>query len=645
MPDQLQTLLDGANLPNETKAQLWDHFQASKNEDDLRQRMDAIPQLDQGLKANLWDMKVARRATQPAPSINTGNMLGDSTKPAHIGAGPSSFQEMGQKAISTIADPHVLLPTLGAAAAAPFTGGMSIPAAAMTMGAGTATGEAIAQGVDASGAIPKPPSGWDILANFGSGAMQELGGRLIAGPHLFTKTPMGERVEQLYGDKAGLADVIDHPAADWMKNVATAGLGGSARMNTAKTAKSVEGLQSIVNASEDFAPSGGAKLLPDPAMQGSDIRSAIIDRKGQFNSQIVQPNYNRFTQNYGGMPVKDAQGNVVGTVKSYIEKRSRLGNDIANVSNDGNGRQIKRQMMQEHDNLTQMIEGALPPNGKRDWEFARGAHKYMANTFENDTVNQLLQSPTKDTDVLNMLYDPSKIRSSDETVYAGGRPTEVSRNNYQILNQAKKAMGPIEWQHTAVAAAQKLIAAATDEQGMLNGAKLRTMAEGMNPDSKDLLFGVGPKAAKFDDLINTIAYGDRPTKSSAGTLFINIRQGAAILGGISAAGTAAGEVLGNDKAKEAGYGGMLASGALLISPNILARILTSPTARDWLAKSANAATPQIKDRLVRAAIAAAGQGAMQTGMRLRAEDNTFKQANERNQMPAFGLTPPPATTP
>jgi hypothetical protein len=660
MPDPLlQSYLNGAQIPDEMKADLWDHFTTSTDEGDLQRRMDSMQGVPDNIKGDLWDMRQKRRLLggipQPAPrpTLQTGYILGDPTKPAHIGAGPSEWQETAQGFLNNLTDPKNFMPAAAGAIATPFTGGMSIPAAASIMGGATAVGTAAGRQMTPDN-IPQPPLGWDLLTSFAGGAAPELFSPMGRSFNLFKETPQGIEARQLLGNKAGLRQVSESPVLDWIHNVANAGLGGTSKMAEAAQGRSAEELHALSNASESFAPAGGAKLWANPAQQGADVRQAVLDRGGQFYSNIVKPAYDNFNQQFGQNYIIDPlTGTPIGTVKSFTEMRSEIGNEISMIDPDKpGGRQARAEKMKQLDNVTKLIESNLPPNGRQAWDFAKAAHGYYKDTFENRTVQQLLQSPTKDTDVLEMLFNPQKgLRTSDETVYAGGRGQQISRNNYQLLAQAKKAMGQEEWQHTAVASVQHLVNAATDDNGMLNGMKLKNLYEQMDPDARDLLFGAGQKGRDLGKLINTIAYAERPAKTAAGTLFINIRQGAAMMklaGTAAAAGSIAGAAIGSQKGREEGaLAGLGTAGAVLLSPRVFATILTSPTARDLLVKSATAATPTLKQQLVRAAIAAGEQEFGRATVNTALQEGTpgSQTPNGQFNAPIFQLAQPPTEKP
>jgi len=73
-PPDLTQLLSGAQLPQETKAHLWDVFQAAKTPDDLAAQLQALP-VPTELKAQLWDAKAASGASAP-PQLNFATVNG-----------------------------------------------------------------------------------------------------------------------------------------------------------------------------------------------------------------------------------------------------------------------------------------------------------------------------------------------------------------------------------------------------------------------------------------------------------------------------------------------------------------------------------------------------------------------------------------
>lgn len=638
-----------------------------------------------------WMQQQNKPTAASAPNkrvdVGRGGVLSGLQGAEHIGPGPSSFQEKGQNLFGYISDPKVMFPTMATMAAAPFTAGMSVPASATIMGGVNAAATAAAHGQEAAAGIPQPPLKDEMLWSFAGGAAPEAFGLL---PGRFHRTPAGEQAQKLLGNKAGLHEVADHPVIDFMHNIATAGMGGRGRMEAAQAARSGEELQSLINKSEEFAPASGAKLLPDVAQQGADIRSTILDRAGKFYGGVVAPAYQDFGpgEKYGRINVvrMDPKGNAyVSTVNDILKERSEVGKAMS-ASSD---RMEQAALRDHYDSLTKEIENHLPQGGQVAWQKAKAAQGFYSKTWENPTVEQILQSPTKENEVLSLLYNPQgggelggkPLRTSDKPVVTGGvapantqqtgmvkagtppgtvppappgkytpRTMQVSKTNAELLKEAKNAMGQDEWNHTAVAAIQHIVEASTNDQGILDGARLKKLFEAMDPDVKDVLFS--SKTGKQDELsnlINTIAYAERKPKSAAGTLFINIRQGAAIIGGLSAAAGLAGELMGNDS--NTSRAGLVTGGALMFAPNIMARILTSPTARDWLTRSATAVSPTVKERMVQMAVKTAlqytGRSAMQQTQQKGPGDSQapnnirFSSTNPADQF----LKPPPGTVP
>ncbi len=575
------------------------------------------------------------------------NPMSGLTKAEHIGPGPSAIQETGQNILNTVADPKMAVPALATAAAAPFTAGMSIPASASVMAGVNAAGTGIAHGINSLFGIPQPPLKGELTWSAAGGAAPEMLGVLGRGPQFFTRSPMGEQSLKLLGDKAGLHEVAQHPVIDFMHNIASAGMGGRGRMEAAQADRATEELQSLIGKSEEFAPGGStnAKLLPDVAQQGADIRSSITGLAGNFYNGVVAPAYHEFGpgEQYGRIPVSrvDSKGNpYVSTVNDILKERSEVGKAMSATTD----RMERSSLSAQYDSLTKEIENHLPQSGQFAWQKAKSAHAVYSKVWENLTVEQILQSPTKENEVLSLLYNPQgggalggkPLQTSDKTIVKGGtfqsnpptstglvpqgtaippapaaqtvrsgRSFQLSKSNAELLKEAKTAMGNDEWNHTAVAAIQHIVESAVGNDGILDGAKLKNLFEAMDPDVKDVLFGTSGKTDELGNLINTVAYAERKPKSAAGTLFINIRQGAAIIGAASAAAGVAGELLG-DKSGASGTG-MITGGVLMLSPNIMARILSSPVARDWLTKSANAISPTVKEKMVNMAIKTSAQ--------------------------------------
>lgn len=628
-----------------------------------------------------WMQK--QKTTKTAPAAGPYNPLSGLAKAEHIGPGPSAMQEKVQRGLEFITDPKVMVPTAATALAAPFTAGLSIPASAAIMGGVNAAATAAAHGAESAFGVPQPPLSSEMLWSFAGGAAPEGLGILSRGPRFFTRSPMGEQAQSLLGDRAGLHEVAQHPVIDFMHNIASAGMGGTGRMEAARAARSADELQALIGKSEEFAPSSGAKLLPDVEQQGADIRSTIVDRAGKFYGGVVAPAYQDFGpgEKYGRINVvrMDPKGNAyVSTINDILKERSEVGKAMSSSSD----RMEQAALRDHYDSLTKEIENHLPQDGQVAWQRAKAAHGFYSKTWENPTVEQILQSPTKENEVLSLLYNPQGggalggkgLRTSDKPVVTGGvapavtsqtgmvkagtppgtvppappgkftaRTMQVSKTNAELLKEAKNAMGADEWNHTAVAAIQHIVESAVSDQGILDGAKLKNLFEAMDPDVKNILFGTSNKTDELGNLINTIAYAERKPKSAAGTLFINIRQGAAMIGALTAGAGLASEVLGGDS--KTGRAGLITGGALMLSPNIMARILSSPAARDWLTRSANAVSPTVKERMVNMAIKTSAQYLGRSAVKSADQREEQRPMSAKVDPNKLFLTPPPGTVP
>jgi hypothetical protein len=164
--DPLADILRGAKLSDPQRAGLWDVYQASKNEDDLSERLKSLSGIPDDLKASLWDLK-AKSAVSPATK---------EPQAAEWTRTHPNIAGIARSAINT-------LPAIGGGAAGVLfapeevaSGGLgAIPAVALGVGVGRGLRDLIAEatGLDAPSS-PASKAGRIVLDTGEAAAMQAV---------------------------------------------------------------------------------------------------------------------------------------------------------------------------------------------------------------------------------------------------------------------------------------------------------------------------------------------------------------------------------------------------------------------------------------------------------------------------------------
>lgn len=215
--------------------------------------------------------------------------------------------------------------------------------------------------------------------------------------------------------------------------------------------------------------------------------------------------------------------------------------------------------------LTAAIEGGLneyDPFLSEMWREANFMERAGQLKFNNKLVSSLVR------------------KSLDE---GAGKPEAIAdnvfkRNNVSTINALKNAVDPISWSRLQSVGMQRVIEKWQSE-GAINYKALDEAAFGPSGlGRKEFTAAFGPQATQNMDMFIKGLRMAAEKESAPGTMLVQMKQAGAVLLTAGAVGGAVG--IGSDS-PESGYG---AATMVMVTPWMMGKILTNPTAAKWLTR-------------------------------------------------------------
>jgi hypothetical protein len=417
----------------------------------------------------------------------------------------------------------------------------------------------------------------------------------LAGSVRRPMTPAGEMASNYFGrSKMGAHQLTDSPLLDFMGNVARYGPGGKQIMTDAEREQSTVALEKLRNASHTFSPS----ITIDPATQEFDKglagKQVQTDVQGQIKNMRATSGYPEFSQKYGESrqiipqidPVTGAPLTNMETGEPIVKKgptvdtlQSKRSEALKNSRSAYAAGDVKAQSdyLGQAEKHMKGINKALPDDAARN-EYRAIADKYAAESsrLDNPTVQTIRKGPSDD--VIDNVID-GKLKN-----YAPMN-TQVGQTDKELLGKIQSAASPKAWAQMQADTIHRLGQRSIDAKtGMVDVKTMKDMIDGMDNGVKNSLFG--NQLPAINQTIKALTQAGKYKESEAGRLFIAIRTGqagikaATVAGSVIAAPFVAGYETGHPMAGAAG------SAAVLISPYVFAKLLTSEVGRTLLTRAA-----------------------------------------------------------
>ena len=485
----------------------------------------------------------------------------------------------------------------------------------------------------------------------GTSALGEAAGGLIpARPKI---SPKGRAAAEIFGtENMGAHQLVDNPMYNFMANVAESGPSGSGIMKRFNERQSEALKLHHMDMAESIKPGAlnidreTGQLLKGPAAQKQQMGIAGQIKELRSGEGSAGQRIGEFLKNYGGTREIDPEGAAFGpSVSNLWEQRSKILDAArdANLHGDANA---NRQLLDQAAGIEQKIQSIVPPGASKAWQEASAEYAAGMNRLDSPPVHNWRMANSE-----KAFEQPLTGGLSD--LPALGQKTGLT--SAQKVNRLKKAIGPEGWEEYKANAVYDIAEKAVNKDGVLDASQLAKHFEGMDTPTKHAIFGedVANNLNKTLEAVHTLT---NYQNSQAGRLFIAIRTGGAMIQGVSS-GVAAVGALGAGEHFDRPMAGMTGAAAILISPAVFAKMLTSKMGQRLLINAAGAST---KTPAGRQAIQALTKYTAQLGgsAATNAAGEAAKSAPPKQQQPtqpledldpfgldSLGIPPPPNRVP
>lgn len=418
----------------------------------------------------------------------------------------------------------------------------------------------------------------------GTSAMAEGTGKLI--PARPKVSPRGQAAAEVFGkENMGAHQLVDNPMYNFIANVAESGPSGTRIMKkfNQRQAEALRGrhmdmAENIKPGALNLDPETGA-LLKGPAAQKQQMGIAgqikeLRSGEGSAGQQIGE-----FLKNFGGArEVDDARQAFGDSVASLWQRRSEILDAArdANLRGDANA---NRQLLGQADNIAARIESIVPPGASDAWRQASREYAVGMNRLDSPPVYNWRMTNSE-----KAFEQPLTGGLSD--LPALGQKTGLTAA--QKVNRLKAAIGKEGWEEYKANAVYDVAEKATNKDGVLDASQLAKHFEAMDTPTKHAIFGadVAEGLNKTIEAVHTLT---NYQNSQAGRLFIAIRTGGAMIQGASSGAAAVGAI-GAGEHFDRPMAGMAGAAAILISPAVFAKMLTTKAGQRLLINAAGAST-------------------------------------------------------
>lgn len=535
-------------------------------------------------------------------------------KATGVKPGQSESADFADSVLGYVTDPTKVLPDVGQ-----WLGGLygGMPGGAGGRVAGDIVGQAIHQG--------SPTPNLDLMSELGQAATGGFGeglGKLLSIPArgiskavgLPTEfgtpmTPAGATTQRILGDQAMIPNLVDSTPWNFAANVSREGYLSKGAMTKAETAQGQTLLGKMTGQAEQelpTPPAQGGQLNPTIALAGQEaqdqLRNQYITKKAEGMAL-----YKDFLKDHGNDVVREAfdgEGKAASEPITLNQMHQAQSDALEQARAAAGANDSKGQMeaMKRAHNIRDEMKANLDPDVYKQYSDISDQYGKIMTQYDNPVVRHLREGVPME-QLLDNVLDANKLKTfppfRDITTVAGrNMPTHQMVSQEDAIHLVRSALGEEKFDQFRADSifhlGQENIKTLPNGAQVLDGASTVKALEKLPPNVQAALFGPG-RAKNINDIAQT-AKNVQGGRTGSGGLWIVMRQpSAALAAGATVYGAAAATGNRNDAPGIA----LATSGTIILAPWVFSKILLSPGATKLFVQATKAATPDIKETLLK----------------------------------------------